>query len=234
MNTKEDFEVCKDNSQEVLKEYRKIYNNEGGLFEKLKKTHKENPYTVADHTSQKSKVCFIFSCPGREELLQNKVCSGETGENLNELLEILYGRKPKVFHSTNRYEYDILNASNKVHFYALDKKTEANKSEIEKCFQRISGYIENNKNLSYIILFGKKAQNLREFIEPCITSKKPKIHIIHAPHLGYQSLNQIDEDIEGDKICDEKYSESEKRTNARLQVVANEIIDQIEAKKERE
>ena len=222
--------MCKYNSQEVLKEYRKIYNNEDGVFQKLKKLHKENPYTVEDNVINNSKICFIFSCPGREELIQNKVCSGETGENLDELLKILGSKKGLVFPSCNRYDYDILNASNRVHFYALDKKTEANKSEIEKCFQRISGYIEKNKNLSYIILFGKKAQILREFIEPCITSKKPKIHIIHAPHLGYQSLNQIDEDIEGDKICDEKYSESEERTNARLQVVANEIIDQIEAK----
>ena len=31
---------------------------------------------------------------------------------------------------------------------------------------------------------------------------------MHAPHIGCESLNQIDEDIEDDKICDEKYSES--------------------------
>jgi hypothetical protein len=230
MNAKEDFEVCKDNSQEVLKEYRKIYNNEDGIFEKLKKHHKENPYTVADHTSQKSKVCFIFSCPGREELLQNKVCSGETGENLNELLEILHGRKPEVFHSTNRYEYDILNASNKVHFYALDEKTEADKVEIDDCFGRISNYILENYALSYIILFGKKAKRLKGNIKESLDEAGRKNGIVEACHLGYQSLNQIDEDIEGDKICEEKYCESEERTNARLQVVANEIIEQIEAK----
>lgn len=228
MNTKEDFEVCKDNSQEVLKEYRKIYNNnEDGIFEKLKKHHKENPYTVADHTSQKSKASFIFSCPGREELLQNKVCSGETGENLDELLKILGRKNGLLFPSRNRYDYDILNASNQVHFYALDKKTEANKSEIKKGFQRIKGYIEKNKNLLYIILFGKKAQTLRELIEPCITSKKPKIHIIHAPHLRYQSLNQIGIDIEKKEINEDNYPDAEVRTQKRLEVVAKDILMEI-------
>ena len=118
--------------------------------------HEKNPYTVEDHVINNSKICFIFSCPGREELIQNKVCSGETGENLDELLKILGSKNGLLFPSSNRYDYDILNASNKVHFYALDKKTEANKSEIKDDFQRISGYIEKNKNLLYIILFGKK------------------------------------------------------------------------------
>jgi hypothetical protein len=79
--------MCKYNSQEVLKEYRKIYNNEDGVFQKLKKLHKENPYTVEDNVINNSKICFIFSCPGREELIHNKVCSGETGENLDKLLK---------------------------------------------------------------------------------------------------------------------------------------------------
>lgn len=219
--------MCKYNSQEVLKEYRKIYNNEDGVFQKLKKLHKENPYTVEDNVINNSKICFIFSCPGREELIQNKVCSGETGENLDELLKILGSKKGLVFPSCNRYDYDILNASNRVHFYALDKKTEANKSEIEKCFQRISGYIEKNKNLLYIILFGKKAQILREFIEPCITSKKPKIHIIHAPHLGYQSLNQIGIDIEKKEINEDNYPDADVRTQKRLEVVAKDILMEI-------
>ena len=102
---------------DILEKYREIYNKSGGIFEELKKCHKENPYTVSDHISQKSKVCFIFSCPGREELIQNQVCSGETGENLDKLLKILTGLNGEVFHSSDRYEYDILNASDKVHFY---------------------------------------------------------------------------------------------------------------------
>ena len=219
--------MCKNNSQEVLKEYRKIYNNEDGVFQQLKKLHKENPYTVEDHVLNNSKICFIFSCPGREELIQNKVCSGETGENLDELLKILGSKNGLLFPSSNRYDYDILNASNKVHFYALDKKTEANKSEINDDFQRISGYIEKNKNLLYIILFGKKAQILQKFIELCITSKKPKIHIISAPHLGYQSLNQIGIDIENKEINEDNYPSAEVRTQKRLEVVAKDILIEI-------
>ena len=52
--------MCKNNSQEVLKEYRKIYNNEDGVFQQLKKLHKENPYTVEDHVLNNSKICFLI------------------------------------------------------------------------------------------------------------------------------------------------------------------------------
>lgn len=219
--------MCKYNFQEVLKEYRKIYNNEDGVFQQLKKLHKENPYTVEDHVLNNSKICFIFSCPGREELIQNKVCSGETGENLDELLKILGSKNGLLFPSSNRYDYDILNASNKVHFYALDKKTEANKSEIKNGFQRISAYIEKNKNLLYIILFGKKAQILRELIDVWNVTNELNIHIISAPHLGYQSLNQIGMDIENKEINEDNYPDADVRTQKRLEVVAKDILIKI-------
>lgn len=76
-------------------------------------------------------------------------------------------------------------------------------------------------------MFGKKAQTLRELIEPCITSKKPKIHIIHAPHLRYQSLNQIGIDIEKKEINEDNYPDAEVRTQKRLEVVAKDILMEI-------
>ena len=46
---------------DILEKYREIYNKSGGVFEELKKCHKESPYTVSDHISQKSKVYFFVS-----------------------------------------------------------------------------------------------------------------------------------------------------------------------------
>lgn len=60
-----------------------------------------------------------------------------------------------MFHSCDREEYDILNASNVLPFYALDKKSEAGKSEIEANFSGVEKYIQGNKNLERIILFEK-------------------------------------------------------------------------------
>ena len=43
--------------------------------------------TVKNHVVKNSKLCFILSCPGKEEAKNNKVCSGATGDNLNTILK---------------------------------------------------------------------------------------------------------------------------------------------------
>ena len=216
------------NKDEILKEYRAVYDEENGAFAKLKRMHAESAFKVPDHNKNKSRICFIFSCPGREELIHDQVCCGETGENLNVLLRIMNEYNCELFNSTDRYGYDILNASDTVHFYALDKKTEAGSCEIKKGLQRIYDYIENNNGLTHILMFGKKAESICDVLQQFATGKERNITFIkNIPHLGYQSLNQISGDVDGDPINEGCYDSSKARTEARLKVVAKRIIEQI-------
>ena len=217
-----------ENKDDLLMQYRNIYAERRLILDKMQKIHKKNPYTVNHHNNQKSSVCFIFSCPGQDELVNNRVCFGETGENLDILLHYLVNQRCDVFNSRNRYDYDILNTSNVVHFYALDKKTQAGIREINKHFEEIQKYIIANTNLSYIILFGKKAELIDSKIQKVVDDTKRDIKIITGiKHLGYQALNQIDKDIHGNEIDESHYPTPEARTSARLGVVAQKILSQL-------
>lgn len=74
---------------------------------------------------------FVFSCPGRDELIAGIPCSGTTGQNLDKLLKILNVINSDLFCNTNRYRYDILNATEVVHFEMLGNKTKGKKDEID-------------------------------------------------------------------------------------------------------
>ena len=197
--------------QTQLNEYRKLYLNSDGVFNKLKEIHKDDPFTIENITDKNSKVCFVFSCPGRAELIAGAPCQGATGDNLNILLEILNEKFPDLFESKNKDSYDILNATTRVHFYALDHKTEASTTEIKNNSNKIKDYLENNKNFEFAIIFGEKAKKLEELFDE---------KFIESRHLGFQSINQIKVDEE---ITD--------KTRARLQIVANDIEKQMLTKK---
>ena len=71
-----------------------------------------------------SPVAFMFACPGQKEQKAGRVVSGMTGKNLNTLLSILMKSKNEkiraLFPSEDRYDYLITNASDTVHYPALD------------------------------------------------------------------------------------------------------------------
>lgn len=221
--------------EKLLQQYQAIYQEKKGFFHQMIEIHKKDPYTVNDNTKNNKKICFIFSCPGREELINGQVCCGDTGENLESLLKILNQTNTELFPSTNRYDYDLLNASNIVHFYALDRRTEAGTNEIQKQIQRVFDYIDSNNNLCYIILCGKKAERIKSKIEDYIKEQSLEITVIDGvPHLGYQSLNQIEKDINGKTINESSYPYSKTRTEARLYVVADKIKNAIALSKNKQ
>ena len=73
---------------------------------------KEDPYKVGDYTDKCTQVCFVFSCPGRAELIAGMPCQGATGDNLNILLKLLNEKLPDLFTSPNKEDYDILSMTN--------------------------------------------------------------------------------------------------------------------------
>jgi uracil-DNA glycosylase len=80
-----------------------------------------------------SSVAFMFACPGQKEQAAGKVVAGATGKNLNTLLSILAESKNEkirtLFPSADRYDYLITNASDTVHYPALDKTSLPSKKE---------------------------------------------------------------------------------------------------------
>ena len=209
--------MCK--KKKILTEYKNMEQEIEKVLSKLKATHEKSPYKVNNQTDNNSNVCFIFSCPGREELISEKLCNGATGDNLNELLMILKSKKPDIFQNTSKDQYDILNATSIVHFYALDHKTEGSKKEIFDNKKNLEEYYNKNTNLQYVILMGNKAKMVKDVF-------KGK-SIIESQHLGYQSINQISQDINNKPINEDSYPEPKDRTTARLEVIAQNIIEQI-------
>ena len=206
--------MCK---ADALAKYRKHYNldKEEKLLIALRKQHEKTPITVSNQDGLKSKVCFVLSCPGREEMIAGKVCQGDTGANLNILLEYLNKQRPDLFPSPVKEEYDILNATNVVHFMALDGATEGNAKEIKEGAASLRRYLEGNASLKYAILLGNRAKNATEvFKEKAILCK----------HLGFQSLNQV-------KDCDITDQDGpEARRIKRIKYLGDDIIKQIEGK----
>lgn len=205
--------------QELLNKYRKLSEDEDRILERMKEVHTKTPYTVPNVVNKNSQICFVFSCPGREELIKNAPCQGVTGDNLGALLKILNKKKKNLFESSDKTNYDILNATTTVHFKRLDDKTEGTKQEISEGRREIEKYVAENKNLKYAILFGCKAESLTDvFGEKAIVSR----------HLGYQSINQIDRDENGEVISSDTIADPKDRTTKRLNIVAAEILKKIE------
>ena len=196
--------------EEILNEYKKFYLNGDSIFNKLKTIHNVDKFTIADSIKKDSQVCFVFSCPGRAELIAGKPCQGATGDNLNILLKLLNEKLPDLFTSQNKEDYDIINATNVVHFYALDGRSEGTIAEIKNSSSKIKDYIRNNKNFKFAIICGEKAKKLKDLFNE---------KFIETKHLGFQSINQIEVDDDADD-----------RTTARLRKLTDDILLKIKNK----
>lgn len=202
----------------LITKYKEIEKSKAKILEKLKKYLDD--IKVEDWTNRESNVCFVLSCPGERELVKGKVCAGQTGENLGYILSYLHGKKEEIFPSKNRYDYIIINASDKVHFHELTGNSEASREEIKdkKNIQRIKD-IFNAKQIEYVILFGKKAQSIRTIIE----ENDKKMIFVDSIHLSNQSINSYDY-TEEEKGMINQLDNSEKRKKRRLELIADIIL----------
>lgn len=188
------------------------------IISDLSEIHVKDKITVPNIINNNSMVCFVLSCPGREEMIYGKPCQGVTGNNLNKLLVHLNKKYEKLFPCTNKDHYDILNATQVVHFDELDGCSEGSLEEIENEKQNIKEYLSNNHKLKLVIFLGKKSKMLNDLFGD---------KSILARHLGFKSVNKIDKNTKGENIMG-KYTKSSERTNARIEVIAEEIIQQID------
>ncbi len=177
-----------------------------------------------------SPVAFMFACPGQKEQAAGRVVAGATGKNLNTLLSILSESENKkirsLFPSADRYDYLITNASDTVHYPALDKTSLPSKSEYgdKANLARLCGELECVK---YVIAFGAQAKDVSRLVEnEYLLRKLPHypIFITSLPHLSLLALNQISNDINGERI----ERGDKEATYKRLTVVAKMLINNIE------
>jgi hypothetical protein len=153
-----------------------------------------------------SSVAFMFACPGQKEQKAGRVVSGMTGKNLNTLLSILMKSKNEkiraLFPSEDRYDYLITNASDTVHYPALDNTSLPSKSEYADDANLNRLYHEFD-HTEYVVAFGTQAKEASKLVaykyELREVFPRPKF-ITSLPHLSLLALNQISEDINGEKI----------------------------------
>ena len=127
-------------------------------------------------------VAFVFSCPGRKEKECKHVCAGTTGDNLQILIEELYTIIPEKFPSSNKDDYYITNASDKVHYKKLTGDTEATIDEIKEP-QNLNRLKEELDNCDIIVCMGNKASAAVSMIQT-------HAQVIQGTHLSNSNLNR--------------------------------------------
>lgn len=175
--------------------------NKKGVLEKM-----TTPTVQYNKGKNISPVAFMFACPGQKEQQAGKVVAGSTGKNLNLLLSSLSHssdiRIRALFPSTDRYDYLITNASNIIHYPALDNKSLPLKSEYMK-EENIERLCEELKDVQFVIAFGTQAKDVSDAVAAAYETNNIEIHpsfITSLPHLSFLSLNQISRDVNGNEI----------------------------------
>ena len=177
-----------------------------------------------------SPVAFMFACPGQKEQAAGRVVAGATGKNLNALLSILASSENEkiraLFPAEDRYDYLITNASDTVHYPAIDKTSLPSKKEYsdDANLNRLYKELDHSK---YVIAFGAQAKEVSKLVEYKYQLREvtPRpVFITSLPHLSLLSLNQISEDVNGERI---ERGDPE-ATHKRLTVVAKMLTENIE------
>ncbi len=177
-----------------------------------------------------SPIAFMFACPGQKEQEAGRVVAGATGKNLNTLLSVLAESENEkvraLFPSGDRYDYLITNASDIVHYPALDKTSLPSKKEYSDNANlgRLCGEL---KSVKYVIAFGAQAKDVSRLVENKyqLQNATPRpVFITSLPHLSLLALNQISEDVNGVRI----ERGDKEATRKRLTVVARMLTDNIE------
>lgn len=164
-----------------------------------------------------SRIAFVFSWPGKKEELGGKPTAGATGENLNELLNILSRAKPDLFQSTNCYDYRITNSVSEVLYKEKNGRTEPNGGEV-LASENLSRLANDLENIDMVFYCGNKA-------ELAVSSLSTELPSFSLPHLGNQSRNtkyptETLGTFEGENT-------SKNRRLRRIELVADDVLKQL-------
>lgn len=161
----------------------------------------------------KNDITLVFSCPGQVEEQFNKPAAGQTGTNLEIVLNYLNQRHILDW---ERDDITITNASDKPEYTAKSNRTEATFSEITNSSNllRLQGELENTSK--YIVTFGKNANHAVNSIEK--SKLNPNVKVIESSHLSFSNINR--------SIKSEETS-SQERTKDRLEQLAQNILEKL-------
>lgn len=181
--------------------------------------------TVEDNIVTESNLCVFLSCPGEKEFVEQKVCVGQTGANLDTVLQAILKEIKDVTKSSQntlpiRYQFSIINASHNVHFREYNS-AEPSDEEILKDnnIERVKNNV-NNLKLKYCIVCGDKAELLFNNLK---ISDVKIASICHLGNVGLRNTYRCNYSLDGIKtIGDLKES---KRDEKRLELVAEKIIE---------
>lgn len=189
-----------------------------------------NELKVKDNIKENSNLCVILSCPGEEELIEQKVCVGETGENLEYILSVISKHihlnppyDSKLDRSEKqRYNYTIINSVDDVYFRKYND-SEAEKEEVEKeaNVKRVQNSIEKLKHLKYILICGENANIIYQKVK---SSHSKDVKLAKVCHLGWVGLRNEYKNCHKDL---KSISTGKERDEKRLQLLADKIIDNL-------
>lgn len=100
------------------------------------------------------KTGFVYTVPGRHEEKAERPVYGATGTNLNYGLAFLHDLCPEIFHSIDRYDYDITNVQEEPEYKAKTGRSLPTKAEVldPKMLRRLHNEV---KHLQYVVVCGK-------------------------------------------------------------------------------
>lgn len=220
--------MCKIDRKSLIKEYLEVNKRaESKKKEILKKLSDNKLLFINDNIQEESNLCIILSCPGEQELIQDRVCAGEMGENLEKILKKVKeeDKQGRIKAGKNkekevRYSYTIINSVNTVHFRGYNG-AEATKTEITEPtnIKRIEKELGNNQ-IDYIIICGNNAAILYKEIGKHFKNAK----CAYVAHLGCVGLRNTYTNNHNE-LKDIKNPKD--RDNKRLKLVADDIKNEF-------
>ena len=173
-----------------------------------------------------TKIAFVLSCPGKEEEEAKKPAAGQTGKNLEDLLEILY-----TTYKMPEFKRGLITISNSWATIEHKKKTGRSQAKITEIYEkdnldRLAN--ELNQITDFIICCGDKAKAAVDKLQDQKILQQD-CQILYVAHLGNQGLNNtIKKSIHGSTLIKTGDEETQAQNKLeRLQVVAKDLIEQI-------
>jgi len=117
----------------------------------------ENTTAFRKGDSTKVKTTIILSAPGQEEEKAGRPAAGQTGKNLQSVIETMHAKDPIAFPSPNLDDYPITNAVETVRYMSKTGDTEGTDEEVcdTNNINRIKKELGDSQN---ILALGEKAQ----------------------------------------------------------------------------
>lgn len=152
-------------------------------------------------------VAFVFSAPGRMEAGSGRPVAGDTGSNMNQILQELNLLAPSIFPSNDRYDYLITNSSPQVLYAKKDNgRTEDEIKNITDS-RNIARVLKEIEDCSIVLLSGKRAQKLQKHIKgktvivSCHFGNKGLRKCYPNSHEQMKGLGSTKRDVKRKQLC---------------------------------